>query len=493
VKWARVRSKLGMGALGLLLGLSTAGDLYAVQAEAGQGARLVTVSRAAKRSKAKPSTAVSRAQMEMAQQMARNAYALGRQLEARQRVALMTRLLYTMRPEVMAAEKKEWAEELFGLAQQLPSGDAAEAAITRDAAIATAAARLAVYDADRALDLLDALPSEGGRREDARTMAARLVFAVYLQHHGAPGVQTLLAHGRRWGEGGGFPYGASAVALARLRPNEDAAEDFFRQVLAIFERGQEGLFGVRDFASLLERAASMEAISEDSAEEAGRSIVGELGKLTEGQNREGALTEEQKRLMVAAVNDVRISSPKAYEEAKKNAPELLALRAEPQLAPQVEIPKVDEALQSAFHELAEAVRAHRKPDELRAVIGRGLRVVNDHYASGACAECLGMEAAPAAGAGGYAAKDAAPVADAGGYALSRSGGWRMVPDAQSWAVVSLAAFATPMTIATQLTGIKEPFWRAYFLAIAAGQVGEPTRVADPTARRVPGKEEAEPE
>ena len=50
-----------------------------------------------------------------------------------------------------------------------------------------------------------------------------------------------------------------------------------------------------------------------------------------------------------------------------------------------------------------------------------------------------------------------------------------------------------MTIASQLNGIQEPFWRAYFLAIAAQQVGQPTRVADPTARRVAGKEEAEPE
>jgi len=478
-----------MRALGLLLGLYAAGDLYAAPTETGQRARLVTVSRAAKRSKAKPAVAVSRAQMEAAQQVARTAYALGRQLETRQRVALMTRLLYTMRPEVMAAEKKEWAEELFGLAQQLPSGDAAEATSTRNAAIATAAARLAVYDADRALDLLDSLPSQGGRREDARTMAARLVFAEYLQHHGAPGVQTLLIHGQRWGEGGGFPYEASAVALARLRPNEDAAEDFFRKVLAIFQRGQEGLFGVRDFASLLERAASMEAISEDSAEEAGRSTLGELGKLAEGQNREAALTEEQKRLVVETLNDLRISSPKAYEEARKNTPELLALRADPRLVPEVEIPKVDEALQSAFHELAEAMHERRKPDELRAVISRGLRVVNDRYAAGACAECSGT----AAWAGGYAANDAAAAAGAGGYALSRSGCCRMVPDAQSWALVSLAAFATPMTIATQLTGIKDPFWHAYLLAIAAGQVGEPAHVADPTARRVPGKEEAEPE
>jgi len=122
----------------------------------------------------------------------------------------MIRLLYTMRPEVMAAEKREWAEEVFGLAQQLPPGEVA------DAAIATATARLAVYDADRALELLDSLPSQGGRREDARTMASRLVFAEYMQHHapGVQGAQTLLAHGRRWGEHGGFPYGASAMVLA---------------------------------------------------------------------------------------------------------------------------------------------------------------------------------------------------------------------------------------------------------------------------------------
>ncbi len=413
--------------------------------------------------------------MEMAQQMVRNAHALGHPLETMQRVALITRLLYTMRPEVMAVEKKEWAEELFGLAQQLPVGvgrpveaSAGPAVIageqeqsrelerTRDTAIATAAARLAVYDADRALDLLDSLPSQGGRREDARTMAARLVFVVYLQHHGAAGAQTLLAHGRRWGQLGGFPYGASAVILARLRSNEDAAEDFFGQVLVIFERGQEGLYGVRDFASLLERAVSMEAISEDSAEEAGRSITGQLQKLA-GENEEAALTEEQKRLVMAALSDLRICSPKAYADAQKNEPELLALRAEPLPAPKVEIPKVDEPLQSAFHELAQAMREHRKPDEMRTVISRGLRLVNDRYKPGTCAECSS-------------------------------------PDAQSWALVSLAAYAAPMTIAAQLAAIEYPFWHAYFLAIAARQVGEPTRVADPTARKVPGgKEEAEPE
>jgi hypothetical protein len=50
-----------------------------------------------------------------------------------------------------------------------------------------------------------------------------------------------------------------------------------------------------------------------------------------------------------------------------------------------------------------------------------------------------------------------------------------------------------MTIGKQLGAIEDPFWRAYFMAIAAQQVGQPTRVADPTARKIPGKEEAEPE
>jgi hypothetical protein len=93
---------------------------------------------------------------------------------------------------------------------------------------------------------------------------------------------------------------------------------------------------------------------------------------------------------------------------------------------------------------------------MHEVIARGLQLVNAKYKAGACADCAS-------------------------------------PDAQSWALVSLAALATPMTIATQLNGIEDPFWHAYFLAIAGQQVGQPNRVADPTARKIAGKEEAEPE
>ena len=397
---------------------------------------------------------VSRAQMELAQQMARNSYALGRGLEIRPRVALMTRLLYTMRSEVMPTEKQQWAAELFRLGQQLPSSDDAVVNSSRNTVIATAAARLAIYDADEALALLDSLPAEAqGERADARTMAARLVFAGYMQHHPSAGAQVLLAHGQRWSEQGGFPYSASATALARLRPNEAAAEEYFRQVMAIFVKGHDGLFGVSDFASLLQQAAAMEAIYDDTAEDAGRAVIGQLRKFAGDDN--GSLTAEQKRLVAEALNNVRISAPKAYEEARKTAPELLAVRAE-RITTQVEIPKVDPDLQAAFHELADAMRAQRGPDALRAQIANAVQVVNSKYKAGACAECKS-------------------------------------PDAQSWALISLAAYAAPTTIATQLNGLEDPFWHAYFLAIAAQQVGQPTRVADPTARKVPGKEEAEPE
>jgi hypothetical protein len=440
--WNQLRIKWGAAALLLLVlpGVATA---------------TTTAAKKKKHAAAKKSAPVaSRAQMELAQQMARNSYALARNLETRRRVALMTRLLYTMRPEVMATEKKEWAAELFRLGQQMPRSDGAEANSARNAVIATAAARLAFYDADDALELLDSLPAEPqGDQADARTMAARLVFAGYMQHHPPAGAQTLLAHGRRWSEQGGFPYSASAMALARLRPNEDAAEEYFQQVLAIFAKGKEGLFGVSDFASLLQQAAAMEAIYEDTAEDAGRAVVGQLRKFSE--NESAPLTEEQKKLVVAALNNVRISAPKAYEEARKMAPELLAVRAE-RVTVQVEIPKVDAELQAAFRELADAMRERRGPDALRVVIARGVQVVNSKYQAGACAECSS-------------------------------------PDGQSWALISLAAYAAPATIATQLNGIEDPFWHAYFLAIAAQQVGQPTRVADPTARKVPGKEEAEPE
>jgi len=481
VMWIPLRWKWMVGLLALWLVLP-AEQIYARQIDEGQGeigragagqaARLEVVSRRRKKTakKAKPAPVVSRAQMELAQEMMANAYELGRGLETKQRVALMTRLLYTMRPEVMAAEKRQWAEELFGLAQRLPLSAVAEVDSTRNAALATAAARLALYDADRALELLDSLPSQGGSQADARTMAARLVFVDYMQHHGVGGAQTLLAHGRRWGEHGGFPYGASAAALARLRPDEEAAEEFFRQVLGIFERGQEGLYGVSEFAGLLEQAVAMEAISEESAEEAGQSVMAQLRKLAPGEEA----TPEQKEQVVEALDSVRVSAPKAYDAARKDEPGLFAVRAV-RVSAKVEAPKVDVGLQSAFHELAEAMREHLAPGEMHEVIAHGLQLVNAKYKAAVCAGCAG------------------PDAGADGYALLGSDRWRLAPDAQSWALVSLAALAAPATIATQLNGIEDPFWHAYFLAIAAQQVGQPNRVADPTARRVVEKEEAEPE
>ncbi len=429
----------------------------AAQTSAGQrlvaGQRAVAARKAAAKKKAAAGPVMTRARIELSQKMVRNAYELGRTLEAKRRVALMTRLLYTMRPEVMAAEKKEWAEELFGLAQELPRNEVVEVDSQRNAAIATAAARLAVYDPERALELLDTLAPQRGSHEDARTMAARLVFAAYMRRHPSEGAATVLAHAKKWGEKGEFPYSASATALAKLRTNEDAAEDFFRQALGMFKRGREGLYGVRDFAGLLEQAAVLEAITEDSAEEAGQAIVNQLRKWV--VDPDIALTAEQKGMVVTALADVRAAAPKAYEEARKTAPELFTVRVET-VRVKVEVPKVDAGLQTAFREVAEAMREKRSVDAVHEVIARGLQVVNAKYKAGACGDCAS-------------------------------------PDAQSWALISLSALAAPMTIATQLNGIEDPFWHAYFLAIAAQQVGEPTRVADPTARKIPGKEEAEEE
>jgi hypothetical protein len=408
------------------------------------------------------SAVVTRAQMELAQQMARDAYRLSQSLEARQRVALLTRLLYTMRPEVLSEEKAQWAEELFAVAQQLPRNPDAAAEVDdgRSAAIATAAARLAVYDAGRALELLDTLPEENGSHAGARVMAARLVFAGYMQHHGPAGAQVLLAHGRRWSEHGGFPYAASAVALARLRPDEDAAEEFFLQEFGIFKRGQEGIFGISDFAALLEQAAAMEAISEESAEKAGAEVVRQLRKFADEQSeerREKPLTEDEKRLLMAALDNVRVSAPRAYEAAHREAPALLEIHAVRASAVVAEAPRVDPALQTAFRELASAMAERRSPEALRGLVNSGMALINARYTAGAaCAGCYS-------------------------------------PDAQSWALVALAAHAAPMTLGIQLKALEAPFWRAYFTAIAAQQVGQPTKVADPTARKLPGKEEAEPE
>lgn len=398
--------------------------------------------------------AVVRAQMALAQKMARNAGEMAAPLPLSQRVALLTRLLYTMRSDVMAAEKKQWAEELFTAAQQFPHSTPTEME-ARNTALATAAARLALYDPEHALALLDALPPTEGQRgdqPDARSMAARLLFAGYMQHHPG-GAGVLMEHARRWSTDGSFPYGASAAILARLRGDEDASEQFFRQVLTIFSKGDEGLYGTAEFAGLLQQAVSMEAILADTAEEAGRAIGAQLSRHVADDQQ--VLAPPQEAMMLGALNNLRVSAPKAYAQLLLTAPALAGLRAPRAAAPQ-EPPPLDAEMETAFHELGETIRLHRGPEATRASVVSSIRLVNARYSNGACAECN-------------------------------------APDAQSAALVSLAAYAMPAAIAAQLNAIEDPFWRAYFLAIAAQQVGQPTRVADPAARKLPGKEEPEPE
>jgi hypothetical protein len=391
--------------------------------------------------------------MELAQKMTRSAHEMSSTLPLPQRVALLTRLLYTMRAEVMVTEKKQWAQELFTVAQQLPQQTPADVE-TRNTALATAAARLSVYDADHALELLDGLPAVPGPRgmeTDARTMAARLVFAEYLHHHPG-GSAILMEHARRWSLAGSYPYAASAAILARLRGDEEASELFFRQVLSIYTLGDEGLYGTGEFAGLLQQAVSMEAILADTAEEAGRAISAQLGRHFAAG--EIVLTEAQEAMVLSTLNKLRVSAPKAYEQLRLTSPALTGLRA-PQVVP-TPPPALDAELETAFHGLGETIHLHRGPQATQAAVASAIRLVNARYSKGACVECA-------------------------------------APDVQSAALVSLAAYAIPASIAGQLNAIEDPYWRAYFLAIAAQQVGQPTRVADPAARKLPEKEESEPE
>jgi len=440
--------------------------------------------------------------------MIRNSYEMGKILPLEQRVALISRLLYTLPPKVMADEKRQWAEELFKLAQLLPDPESsqetaaeseqdAQAEVTsvlregyRTQSIAIAAARLSHYDADRALELLDTLPPAGRDAPDARTMAARLVFAIYLERHGGAGAQRLLASARRWGEEGAFPYAASGAVLAVLREDENAAGEFFREVLAEFRRRREGWYGIRQFAGLLQRAVALESIGDESAEEAGRAVVGRLGQLawkagfqeqlaaqaapaTEADGVAPSaplaptggdpllLSEEQRGSAAAVLSDVRLAAPQAYEEAKKNWPRLTALQSRPEHSDPVLEWTVDAEMQQAFIELATTPRVPSSQQALRDRIERSLLLVNARYAAGARVE----------------GKD----------------GSGLLPDRQSWALVSLSAYRSPMTIEAQLKVIEEPYWHAYFLAIAAHQVGQPVRVADPTTNRVEGEDENAPD
>ncbi|MDR3763788.1 MAG: hypothetical protein P4M01_06795 [Acidobacteriota bacterium] len=397
--------------------------------------------------------AVSRAQMELAQSMAGEVYRMGQKLAPQQRVPLLLRLLYTMRPEVLAEEKQKWAEELFVTAWQLPQ-ETVEDRAARNSAMATAAARMSIYDADRALAMLDNEPAGMGPDDeaDARSMAARLVFAAFLRRHGAAGSRELAAHARRWSEHGGYPWAAMEAAMAHLRPDGAASAEFFQQELDAFHGGHDGLFGTSEFAGLVQQAVEMEAVPSAAAENAGSAVVEHLQRLTGGDAAQ--LTPKQKNLVAQTVAALRTVAPKANGVLQESMPSLVALRVVRTVP--VDTAAIDPELEAAFQQLAAAMRQGRGED-LRTAIVNGVRLLNLRYPAKACAGCT-------------------------------------APDAQSAALVLLAAYAAPGSIGEQLKGIEDPYWRAYFLAIAAQQMGEPTRVADPARRAVEEeKEEAEPE
>jgi hypothetical protein len=241
--------------------------------------------------------------------MVRDSYALGKRLELSQRVALMTRLLYTMRPEVMAEEKKQWAEELFGLAQQLPGDGTAEAGYAgtgnaRRAGRGRCSRVCATSWAGKRCETTNAETRRLPRRRRGwrcmtptgrwncwipclRRAAGGRMRGRWRRGWCLPSTCSTMARRERrrcWPmPGSGASMAAFPMRRARRRwhgcaMDEDAAEDFFRQVLAVFARGQEGVFGVREFAGLLDRAVALEAISDESAEEAGRAVVAQLGE-----------------------------------------------------------------------------------------------------------------------------------------------------------------------------------------------------------------------
>lgn len=383
-----------------------------------------------------------------AEQMLREAYELSRPLEAKQRVVVLERLLYVMPPEVLGADKRRWASELFEVAHVMPADDTA-AQTVRNTALATAATRLSIYDADRALALLDTLASERGEEPDARLMAARLVFPRYLQQHGVAGTKALLTYGKRWGESGGFPYTASLVLLSRLNEAKNVPKNeataYFQQMFVVFCDGHEGLYGLRDFANLTERSRALGIIDAEQSERAGQEIVRQLRQRLQQRTAAGlGLANDELEQTSGIATSLTAASPLAWSRAERNYAELTRLPT-PKAATPPTPAKVEPELQSAFRELSTALRNKNTSEQLQSQIDNALQLVQKRYDDSPCADCL-------------------------------------TPDAQSQALIALAASAEPLDIAERLKAFRNAFWHAYFLAIAARQVGDPTQVIDPTAR-----------
>ena len=134
----------------------------------------------------------------------------------------------------LAARQREWTEELFRVAGELPSGDA-----LRTRGQSAAVSCMASVNPKRALQIFDALEPPAKADTDPRPWVARVAFAKMLEQQGAKAIPTLRQRARKLGDTGPYPYSAMMPVIAKLKGQPDKAQHIFRDALGYFRQSKD--------------------------------------------------------------------------------------------------------------------------------------------------------------------------------------------------------------------------------------------------------------
>ena len=204
-------------------------------------------------------------------------YSLAKEFPPEQRIRHLI-ALSTSAVEVpsLSTKLRQWTEELYRIAAELPSGDS-----LRSRAQSAAVANMATVDAKRALQLFDGLEAPAKADTDSRPWVARVAFAKILEQQGVKAVPILRQRARRLGERGPYPYSAMVPVIAKLKDQPEKAQQIFSDALGFFRQNKDPFSSDMNFVSFLRGVHSMDVIPDWLMHEAAEELANHLVRAAE--------------------------------------------------------------------------------------------------------------------------------------------------------------------------------------------------------------------
>ncbi len=208
------------------------------------------------------------------------AYDISRDLPPDTRAGVLS-LLVPAAGQLMVKQGKQWADELFALADDLPPGSVQQRTAQSSAIVAVAR-----FDVNHAAELLAKMPAAPAEQAtpgmDRRSMAARTIFQEMLSQRGMAALDDIRQQARQLGETGQYPYAALVPILFRRNMEDENAEtlrSLFAEALDYYRRSSVTVSNENEFTVFLRAAA--DRVPPDLARDAAQEIASHLVRVAD--------------------------------------------------------------------------------------------------------------------------------------------------------------------------------------------------------------------